>query len=306
MLEPASDSRPRKKTMKFAHLVLIFSATLAIVVGPGAVHAAPWQWMLTLKDEASGHTMRMPTAMYIDAAAQRYYVVDAGNNRLLSFQKDGEFISAFDAGGGLETPFDMVKDRKGRLWIVERKTHSLTMIDLPQKLVERHQLSDRGTSLFPARVEIEDDTIYVLDKATGRVLKLDEKLNVIDGFACEKCANGFIDFKIREGSLWALERNGRTLCRFTTDGRLAESISLDDAVRFPYSLEVGHSGIVYILDRHEGDIAVFSRDGKFKYRFLTRGQARGGLYFPAEISLDPWDRLCVVEEGNGRVEVFAR
>jgi sugar lactone lactonase YvrE len=292
--------------MKFVRFVLIFSAILAIVGGPGPAEAAPWQWMLTLNDKASGRPMRMPTAMYIDAAAGRYYVVDAGNNRLLSFQKDGEFISAFDAGGGLEAPFDMVKDRKGRLWIVERKANSLTMIDLPQKLVERHKLSNRGMSLFPARVEIEDDTIYVLDKATGRVFKLDDRLNVTDGFACKECANGFIDFKIREGSLWALERNGRTLCRFTTDGSLAESISLDDVVRFPYSLEVGHSGIVYVLDRHEGDIAVFSRDGTFKYRFLTPGQARGGLYFPAEISIDPWDRLCVVEEGNGRVEVFAR
>jgi hypothetical protein len=102
-----------------------------------------------------------------------------------------------------------------------------------------------------------------------------------------------------------MERDGK-MVRFTMDGKPASSVVLEDVVRFPYSLEVGPSGIFYVLDRHGGDVAVFDREGRFRYRFLTPGQARGRLYFPIELKFDPWGRLCVVEEGNGRVEIFKR
>jgi streptogramin lyase len=230
--------------------------------------------------------------------------VDAGNNRLLSFNKDGEFLNEFNANGQLQAPFDMVKDREGHIWLIEKGRNSLTMIDLENKAVENHSLSFNGQTVFPERLEQEDDILYVLDKITGQVLALDKDLKVIRNFTCRD-GTGFVDFKIRNGSLWAMERDGN-MVRFTMDGKPASRVVLEDVVRFPYSLEVGPSGIFYVLDRHGGDVAVFDREGRFRYRFLTLGQARGRLYFPIELKFDPWGRLCVVEEGNGRVEIFKR
>jgi hypothetical protein len=34
------------------------------------------------------------------------------------------------------------------------------------------------------------------------------------------------------------------------------------------------------------------------------GRAREQLYYPVELKFDPWGRLFVVEEGNGRIQVF--
>ncbi|OEU70293.1 MAG: hypothetical protein BA864_10690 [Desulfuromonadales bacterium C00003093] len=293
--------------MKRPLFIAIFAITVLFFGRPvPGYSAAPWQWLLCLKGQPSGHSISLPSALYIDQALGRYYVVDAGNNRLLSYTKDGEFLRSFDVDGRLQAPFDMVRDQETRIWLVEKGRNSLTMIDLRNKLVEHHSLSDNGRTVSPDRLEWEDGVFFLLDRATGQVLSLDQDLEVTGRFASKDSSNGFVDFKIRNGSLWALERGGKAVLRFNMDGQPASSVALDDVLRFPCSLEVGPSGVFYVLDRHGGDIAVFDQKGRFKYRFLHPGHTRGRLYFPIELKFDPWGRLCVVEEGNGRVEVFSR
>ena len=75
---------------------------------------------------------------------------------------------------------------------------------------------------------------------------------------------------------------------------------------FPRSLAVDKNNFLYILDRHKGKVVVYDSSGNYKYNFLEAGEARGHLYYPIELKFDPWGQLCVVEEGNGRVQVFSK
>jgi 6-phosphogluconolactonase (cycloisomerase 2 family) len=114
-----------------------------------------------------------------------------------------------------------------------------------------------------------------------------------------------VDFAIKNIELYALEQKDRMVYVFSLEGNLLKKIKLQKTdMSFPRSLAIDESGYIYILDRHAGEIVVFSSNGQFKYSFLEPGQARGQLYYPIEIKFDPWGRLCVVEEGNGRVQVF--
>ena len=93
--------------------------------------------------------------------------------------------------------------------------------------------------------------------------------------------------------------------QFSLNGTMEAKVKLDPSViDFPTSLALDDSGLLYILDRHQGTIAVFDNNGRFKYNFLEAGESRGKIYYPIEIEFDPWGRLCVVEEGNGRVQIF--
>ena len=49
----------------------------------------------------------------------------------------------------------------------------------------------------------------------------------------------------------------------------------------------------------------FTEKGQFLYRFLDLGQSVGKVYFARQIRFDPWGQLCVVDEGNGRVEIYS-
>lgn len=100
---------------------------------------------------------------------------------------------------------------------------------------------------------------------------------------------------------------GKNVYHFGPDASILQTINLGDKVDFPVSLALGPSGsAIYILDRHQHRVVVFGLDGRFQYDFLGLGKGQTQLYFPRQLRFDPWGRLCVVDEGNGRIEVFKR
>ncbi|NDY41523.1 hypothetical protein G3N55_01470 [Dissulfurirhabdus thermomarina] len=289
--------------MKKNLLAAIVAVTAACLGGAAPAAAAPWRWAFTLDGQAVGAPMRNVTGVYVDGQAGRYYVVDAGDNRILSFDREGKFLSLFAAAGGLHRPVAAAKDGQRRLWILERGRNSLTRVDFAQKKLIPHEIRDRGREVVPDGLQWAEGRFYVLDRASGRVLALDGKLAVAARFAGPR---PFRAFRVRGDALYALDLPGREVRVFGLDGRLRRTIALEGGVRRPAGLEVGPSGFLFVLDRHRHDVAVFDTRGRLKYRFLGEGQARGRLYYPAALVFDPWGRLCVADEGNGRVQVFMR
>jgi len=289
-------------------MVILAALLLLGICGPTPASAddSPWKWTMVLKQNLLKDSMIMPTSLYIDEEREQYYVVDSGRNRILSFSRDGELLTIFNAGRSLDTPFDMVRSQDGLIWIVEKGRNSLTSVNLKEKSVQPMTLRFEGALLYPDRLEYHDGLLYVLDKMTGDVVAFDLDLTPGKRYACSDCSEGFIDFRIHEGRLWALDNPGGRIVVFALDGAVVERMDLGDPVTYPYSLAVGPAGYIYILDRQKRNIAVYDKTGTYKYSFLRYGFARGEMYYPTEIRFDPWGRLCVTDEGNARVEVFSR
>jgi len=278
-----------------------------VVSGCSAFEAfAAWNVEVTLKRDTIEDAMIMPSSLFIDKKREQYYVVDSGKNRLLSFNRKGELLHVFTAGGSLERPFDMVRTDNGTIWVVEKERNSLTSIDLKAQKTIPHTLKYKGALVYPHRIETNGDQLYVLDKATGTIIVYSLDLVSQKSFACSDCRQGFFDFKIYDDSVWALDRLGKTVYVFDQAGSVTRKFDLGDTVTYPVSLAVGPSGYLYILDRHSRDVAVYDQDGNYKYSFLQFGIASGQLYYPNEIRFDPWEGLCITDEGNARVEVYRR
>lgn len=294
--------------MKRSLMKIIFILVgLLIAAELPAQTLSPWKWQLTLKGDKTISNIVRPSALYVDSSRKRYYVVDNGNNRLVSFDFEGKFLSAFNAEGKLKAPADFVRGEGKDLWVLEKGRNSLTKIDLKAKKTTVHKLKHKGRQVYPDRLERNNNLFYVLDKASGGVLAFDNAMKVKKSFVCPDCKNGFVDFKIRGDSLWALEQKGKFVYVFNTKGKKKNKIILDSMHNsFTTSVEVDKSGLIYVLDRHEGSVFVFDAKGKFKYRFLEQGHVREKLYYPTEIKFDSLGRLCIVDEGNGRVEIFRR
>ncbi|MBI5444177.1 MAG: hypothetical protein HY900_23570 [Deltaproteobacteria bacterium] len=284
---------------------LLFALLLALL--PVWALAESWQWEMSLKIESPGDAMYMPAAVAFDPAAERYYAVDTGRNRLVSFDRNGALLRAFTADDRLKSPFDMVRLDDGRLWVVEKGRNSLTRIDVAAREVKPHTLKDGERQVFPDRIAQSGGKLYVLDRASGQVLRLAPDLKVEQRFGCVDCAGGLSDFAVEDGGVWALETQGKKIFHFRPDGQVDQTFDLGAHVGFPASLALEPGGgFIYVVDRHRSGMVVFGRDGRFRYRFLAPGQARGQLNFPREVRFDPWGRLCVVDEGNGRVEIYSR
>ena len=291
--------------MKAPFLVtLLFLLTVLLPV-PSAAQS-PWKWEMSLKMEKTGDSMYMPSAVGFDPVTERYYAVDTGRNRLVSFARDGKLIRAFTADDKLKAPFDLVRLESGQLWVVEKGRNSLTLIDIAAKKVEPRILKDGNHQVFPDRIDYFEKKLYVLDRSSGQVLRLDDKLAVEQRFGCSTCSAGLTDFVIAEGKVVGLEPRERKVYRFNSDGSVASEFSLGKEIDFAVSLAVESSGFIYVLDRHQNTVHAFDEDGNFRYRFLSGGHSAGKVYFPRQLRFDPWGRLCVVDEGNGRVEIFSR
>lgn len=286
-------------------LLLPLLLVLSLLFTSAQAATTPWKWRLSLTGEESGLALNHPTALMVDEERKRYYVVDSGNNRLLSYDSTGVLIHVLKAGGQLALPYDLVRTSDGTLWVVEREKNSLTRINLKDRSVTPMQLLNQDIRIYPDRLEQKDDIFYVIDKMDGKLLQFNQELETIQTFASPDDTGAFIDFKITDKALWALDSQEKRIIQFTLDGTVTSMFSVAE-IDSPTSLAIGPAGLIYVLDRHQGNIAVFHPNGHYKYRFLERGQARGQLYFPVEILFDPWGRLCVVEEGNGRVEIFER
>jgi DNA-binding beta-propeller fold protein YncE len=283
------------------------TAALLALTPASVLGAGPWQWQMTLRGDTPENSLLHPSSVYIDEQRERYYVVDTGNNRLMSFDISGKPLSALTADDQLRSPFDMVRDKKGRLLVVEKGRNSLTLIDLRAKEVVRNSISYKDETVYIDRVESDGDKVFILDKSSGDIFELNNDFEVVRNFGCDTCSFGFVDFKITDDSIWALEQNEQTIYQFDKSGTLHKKIALQQGVvSFPRSFAVGRAGRFYVMGRHSNTIAVFDERGTYKYSFFSTGQANGQLLFPVELRFDPWGRLCVVEEGNGRVQIFTR
>jgi len=304
-----NDSRlPMSRTKFFPYFSLLLFLPLLLLAARQGLAASPWHWALTLRQQTVGDPIIHPTDLYIDPKKQQYYVVDSGRNRLISFDRKGTMLHILNAGKALKTPYALTRTGPTGLWISEKGKNSLTHVDLQEKKVTEHTLQDRGQPIYPDRLEAGDGTIFVLDKGSGDIVSLaPESLEIKTRFSCTECAWGFVDFLLHGGRIWALDQDGGTVQKFSFNGTREKVIRLQggDLVN-PVSLTIGPSGYLYILDRHRREIMVFDDQGTFKYRFLRKGIAQGQLHYPIKIRFDPWGRLCVVDEGNARVEIFRR
>lgn len=277
---------------------------LLTVIISGRAGATAWNVELTLKRDTIEDAMLMPSALFVDKGREQYYVVDSGKNRLLSFNRQGALLNVFNAGGALQAPFDMVRTDDGMIWVVEKGRNSLTSIDLQSKQTTPNILRSKGGPVYPHRLETDGQRLFVQDKGSGDILIYDRNLNEQQRIVCSECSQGFFDFKVEGSTIWALDRIGRSVYALGMNGGVEKNFRLGDAVTYPVSLAIGPGGFLFVLDRHSRDVAVFDPAGAFKYRFLQPGIANGQLYYPAEIRFDPWDGMCITDEGNARVEVY--
>jgi len=292
--------------MKIIHILLTLGCLLLLLPVTAGAQSSVWSWQMSLRVEDVGDAMYMPSAVAFDSESERYYAIDTGRNRLVSFSRDGKLLKGFTANNRLKAPFDMVRLDNGQLWVVEKGRNSLTLIDVAARKVQPNMLRDGDQQVFPDRIAESGGRLFVLDRSSGQVLRLAPDLSIEQRYGCANCSAGFIDFVIDDGDVLAIEPRDRKLYRFKRDGTVVEEIELSGEAGFPVSVAVGPAGFYYVLDRHANSVLAYDESGRFRYQFLTTGKSAGKVYFARQLRFDPWGRLCVVDEGNGRVEIYAQ
>lgn len=263
-----------------------------------------WKHLMQLPAATDSTRVQQPVAVSLDLTTRRYYVVDTIKGQLVSFDEKGQFLAAFTAGEQLKRPVSMAKSASGKLWVVERATNELLYIDPKSKDLKRFSLKNPdGSSLFPDRLAMDSkDRLHLIDRAGARVVRLDDNLAVAQSYNVPK-GGAINDFEIRKDGLWALDTRAMAVYRFDAEGRLSDTIKLQ-GLEFPVALAIDRAGLIYVLDRHAGTVFVFDSNGTKRTSFMSRGERTGQTWFGAGLIFDWNGQLCVVDEGNRRVDVL--
>jgi len=269
--------------------------------------AGPWKSALRIESPEKDFHLT-PLRLALDRQRQRLYVVDAVAGMILAYDRDGAEKARFNAGGELKEPVAMVRDLKGGIWVSDRASNQLFHIGLKSRRIERFKVRHRdGRLVVPDRLGLDADrNLLLLDRNGGRLLKYDAHLNLLAEFKAPE-PHIFTDFRLQKQEVWALDPIRQSFVIFSASGRYLRRLELKKlGLEFPYAFAFGPENNIYLLDRHAGRVVVCDHSARLRYRFFTPGRYPGHLRYPADLIFDWQGRLCVADEGNGRIEIMSR
>ncbi|WP_041434663.1 hypothetical protein [Thermodesulfatator indicus] len=266
-----------------------------------------FHYQFSLLKDTDNSSLKQPLSVFVDTKVKRIYVSDAARNRLISYDFAGSPLKEFTAAGQLKGPIFMVKDSSGCLWIIERPLNVLTFVDLKAKKFKRRLLKYKNFTLLPARLALWRNHLFVLDQFSGLIYLVDTNLieaNKIIGLPKLKDFKGFIDIKVKKNRLFALENGGKRLFAFDLNKGTQQILYLKGANSvLPVSFDIDDHNNIYLLDRDLKKILVFSSKGIFRKSFLKEGFRMGQVRYPSYLVISG-SRLYIVDEGNGRIDIW--
>ncbi|NPA40600.1 MAG: hypothetical protein GXO57_09200 [Thermodesulfobacteria bacterium] len=236
----------------------------------------------------------------------RFYVVDTGNKRLISYSLSGKPLVAFNPEGKLKEPIDLAFIGES-LIVVDEALGGIYWIDFEKRRVTPYLIRYHGEQIYPKAIQVVKNFLYVLDFKTGKVFKFKVLSNgTLKGIKAiypkKESFKGFIDFRVVQSGFWGLSRLERRIYHYY-NGKW-ESFSLKGKCFAPVSLEVRFND-VFVLDRYLCKVFVFRLpDFKEVGEFGKKGRNSGFLYNPVKIRYLHYNYIGIGDEGNGRVDIF--
>jgi outer membrane protein assembly factor BamB len=203
------------------------------------------------------------------------YAVDPAANRIVQFDADGTFLSAFGETGSGESQFQFDMDG----W--------------------------RVGDLFVA----PDGTIYVADAHNGRVQVFDNDWNFIRSFGDFTIASG-IGVDLESGTVYVGDQEEGVVHVFDAEGNSLgdwgrQGATWTDKLAMPTDVAVGPDGRVYVSELKLGKIRVYSSEGEPVDVFGGWGTEPGRFARNWGLSFDTDGNLLVSGYGSGAITVVS-
>lgn len=150
---------------------------------------------------------------------------------------------------------------------------------------------------------IQENTILVLDKETGKILKSwgADLFIMPHGLETDK-----------DNNIWVTDVALHQVFKFSSDGKLLltlgqEKVAGDDHFHFnlPTDVAVSDDGSFYVSDGYGNSrIVKFSKEGKYLLEWGTFGAHHGQFNTPHGIDLDSDGNVYVADRENNRIQKF--
>jgi DNA-binding beta-propeller fold protein YncE len=248
------------------------------------------------------------------------YVSGRDNNNIQKFTHDGTFIlkwgSKGSGDGQFSIPYSIGIDPSDHVFVVDRENSRIQEFDTNGTFINKwYGVSATDKFKRPEDITFSPFGIFITDTGNSRVLKVDDKFNLIKQWGTKGTSNGQfihphaidVDSKgnvyvgvLNQPGVQVFDSNGTYLTRWGSSGTGPGQFSIPQE-----HIAVDKNDYIYIVDGASNPrVQKFFTNGTLVAIIGTKGSGDGQLLKPEHVSIDEKGNLYVVDRGNARIQVF--
>jgi DNA-binding beta-propeller fold protein YncE len=284
---------------------------------PTAVPVTPMPPELVWKIEG---TLERPSGITLDNRGN-LYVFDSGNDRVLKYDRDGQFLTQWGSTGRGDGQFyssgldsGIASDAQGNVYVADIGNYRIQKFDSNGKFLLKWGISI-GQFTSPNGLAIDSQgNVYVADLDQARVQKFDSDGKFLLQWGKESFAPGrsFTPSIItidRQDFIYLMDRGYGTIQIFDRGGQLTAGWTLscgDDQRIFPTAIAVDSSGEMYVTDYYSNRVCRYDRNGHFLTHWGSQGAGDNQFDLPQGIVMDAQNNVYIVDSHNNRILKFSQ
>jgi len=296
---------------------------IAIIINiPSAVYALQqYKFVLKWGSFGAGNSQFMrPHDIAFDSKGN-VYVSGRDNNNIQKFTHNGTFLlkwgSKGSGDGQFSIPYSIGIDPSDNVFVVDRENSRIQEFDTNGKFINKwYGVSATDKFKRPEDITFSPFGIFITDTGNNRILKVDDKFNLIKEWGTKGTGNGQfihphaidVDSKgnvyvgvLNQPGVQIFDSNGTYLKRWGSPGTGPGQFSIPQE-----HVAVDKNDYIYIVDGASNPrVQKFFTNGTLVSIIGTKGSGDGQLLKPEHVSIDEKGNLYVVDRGNARVQVFA-
>lgn len=247
-----------------------------------------------------------------------FYVVDRINNRVVKFDKEGQFALQFGSSGSAEGQFSdprgIALAADGTVYVTDLGNDRVQAFSPTGAFRRQVKFSDPASQPYAIAVA-PNGSLWVTDIGLKRVVGFKDNPVSNIGSVYGKQSNpndGGTDLASPVGvavdannNIWVTDNGISKVLQFDSSRKwkfqFGTSGSGAGQLRGPVGIDIAPSGNIAVMDRDNGRVEIFKPDGTFLRQFGTSGSAGNQLFEAAGLSFGPDNTLVVADTGNKRV-----
>lgn len=265
------------------------------------------------------------------------YVTDSGNNRVVVFNKRGEFLFEFGergiahpavgykatwSPGKFNYPYGIdIDDETGNIFVADMVNERIQIFDKKGKFIDWFPKEDYGgtaADIFPLALDVKDGKVYMTNPY--QVVIFTTKGEFVTDFGMPGKEKGQLDRPNGiavgdDGTIYVSDSNNLRVQAFDQKGNVkwvygkpvqAWTNFNEQAQEFelPRNIAVGPDGNIYVMDAFDFNIKVLSPEGKLLAEMGQRGVEDGTFNFPNGITVTKDKIIYVADKENDRVQAI--
>ena len=269
-----------------------------------------------IADDVFGQRLTRPMGMVTDDAGN-LYLVDAGNNRLIKFDRELQPLRETGGYGTVETLFNspnyIAINNNLNLYVADAGNRRVSIYDSKLNyvnMIDFYDADDPGKFNRPVGLAFNNyGELWVSDPDNSRVAVFNSN-DEFDRFVGD--VETYSGLLLTPGAA-ATGRKGQLLVSDEGRGQVYvfDSFGIHlfnfgyDVFKRPAGLKVDRYGNIWVADAGLSTIYCFDREGLLIYsigEYGTVGQYE--LNKPGDVALLPGDRIAVSDTGNNRVMIY--